>query len=66
MTAYIVTLAGCDDSTSVELDLDPLQHALVALIAAKTQVEGGGCKPIMRLRTPDQLDPWERETDDDY
>ena len=47
MTRRLIYVSGCDDSTSVVLDLDDDEYALVQRIASLVSEAGGGCMPTM-------------------
>lgn len=50
MAAYDITLHGCDDSTTITLDVAPGQHELVQRIAAATeQASQFSCMPTMTV-----------------
>jgi len=50
MAAYDITLHGCDDVTTVTLDLAPDQHKLLQAIAAATeQASQFSCMPKMTV-----------------
>ena len=46
-----VTVQGCDDSTSVELEVSPVELAIIAALAEKiTAASGYPCMPVMQVR----------------
>lgn len=50
MTLYDITLNGCDDATYlVDVDLAEVEHAALVRVAALADVDGGGCKPTLRV-----------------
>ena len=50
MTAYEVVLSGCDDSTTLVLQLTPEQVATLQVVESGCAVKGGGCKPTFSVR----------------
>jgi hypothetical protein len=51
MTAYGITLKGCDGETFVTADLTDGEIALLSGIAAATQAESQyDCQPVMTIR----------------
>lgn len=55
MKTYTVYVPGCDDSTSVEVDLTDAEAAVVAKVARLVEDAGGGCSPRMYI-APGQHD----------
>jgi hypothetical protein len=47
VTKRLIYVTGCDDSTSVVLDLDDAEYALAQRIAKQVTEAGGGCMPVM-------------------
>lgn len=53
MSAYDVTISGCDDSTKLfDLDMTDAEVATVRRIAELTKQQGGGCKPTVASIEP--------------
>lgn len=48
---YRISLDGCDDSTSVEMELTPAELATLFRVAEELNAESSyGCQPVMRIR----------------
>lgn len=59
-TRYIVRVPGCDDTTSVVVDLTPAELSTAKRIAELVTLHGGGCAPIMQIHVSEET------TDDRY
>ena len=51
----VVTLQGCDDSTTVRITVDPIQIVLLVKLAALTVIKSAySCMPRMTIEVEDE------------
>jgi hypothetical protein len=54
MTAYEITLKGCDDSTTFAMDLADADAELLERVAARSkETSEFACQPVMTVRAAD-------------